>query len=179
MNFDTRNWRWTQIEEWLLTKYERSSPLVGAEIGVKEGRFSSYLLRKFPNLIMIAVDPRISQLGESETYTDWDWESINNEYKANIEPYIGRLAEYSYYSHEAAEMMENESLDFVFLDAQHDYQSVKRDIACWLPKVKKGGLMSGHDYDPNPERNYGVIPAVNEKFGSVLTGRNFTWGKWI
>lgn len=37
------------------------------------------------------------------------------------------------------------ALAFVFIDAAHDYQSVKRDIAAWQSKVKKGGMMAGHD----------------------------------
>jgi len=58
----------------------------------------------------------------------------------------------------------DESLDFVFLDANHDRDSISRDIDAWRPKVKKGGLLAGHDYIhwQNPE--FGVVRAVNERF---------------
>lgn len=48
-------------------------------------------------------------------------------------------------SHQAALDFENESLDFVFIDAAHDYESVKLDIQSWFPKVKNGGVIAGHD----------------------------------
>ena len=41
---------------------------------------------------------------------------------------------------------DNESLDFVYIDGNHSNDSVKEDIACWMPKVKKGGVLLGHDY---------------------------------
>jgi predicted O-methyltransferase YrrM len=58
----------------------------------------------------------------------------------------------------------DESIDFVFLDASHAYESISRDIDAWRPKVKRGGLLAGHDYVhwTNPE--FGVVRAVNERF---------------
>lgn len=50
--------------------------------------------------------------------------------------------------------------DFVYIDAEHDYPMVHRQITQWLPKVKKGGFIGGHDYALG-----GVIQAVNEIFG--------------
>jgi hypothetical protein len=85
-----------------------------------------------------------------------------------------------------SELFEDNSLDFVYIDANHTYEGVKEDIKYWYPKVKPGGLLLGHDYLPNDmynderkdipiylyannnpdELNYagmfGVNPAVNE-----------------
>lgn len=44
-----------------------------------------------------------------------------------------------------AACVDDKSLAFCFVDAAHDYASVKRDIAAWLPKVKPGGIIAGHD----------------------------------
>lgn len=51
------------------------------------------------------------------------------------------------------------SIDFIYIDALHDYESVKKDLHGWYPKVKKGGILSGHDYTPTHQ---GVINAVDE-----------------
>jgi len=58
----------------------------------------------------------------------------------------------------AAELYADQSLDFVFIDAAHDYASVKADVLAWLPKVKAGGTLAGHDYSNEP----GVQRAVDE-----------------
>src|ERR1700756_2143001 len=64
---------------------------------------------------------------------------------------------------EAATHIPDGTLDFVFLDGNHEYANVKREIETYLPKLKPGGLMGGHDYYDQP----GVRRAVNEKFTEV------------
>ena len=62
---------------------------------------------------------------------------------------------------EAAKLYKDWSLYFVFIDASHDYDNVKADINAWLPKIKKGGIIAGHDYSDN---RGGVKQAVQECF---------------
>lgn len=57
----------------------------------------------------------------------------------------------------AAGAFRDDSLDFVFLDAAHDFESVRKDVQAWLPKVKEGGVLAGHDV-PCP----GLMNAVHE-----------------
>ena len=71
----------------------------------------------------------------------------------------------------AAATYPDQSLDFVFLDADHDYESVKADIAAWLPKVKPGGILAGHDYMCGWP---GVDRAVAEAFNAV-TFQDNSW----
>lgn len=47
---------------------------------------------------------------------------------------------------EAADNVPNNSVDLLFIDADHSYQNVKEDIETWLPKMKRGGVISGHDF---------------------------------
>ena len=47
---------------------------------------------------------------------------------------------------EAVTNFKNEYFDFIFIDADHSYQSVRQDLEIWYPKIKPGGLISGHDY---------------------------------
>ncbi len=161
-------WRWEAIEE-LLT-----NPVMGAEIGVKEGRFVQHMLKTYPHLTMYTVDPWEAQPKGNETYLDWDMGGIYQAYRRKVKPYRDRVIEIREYSETAAAKVPDGSLDFVFIDAQHDYESVKRDIELWAPKVKKGGLLSGHDYEPNFP---GVIQAVKEYCKPETTFNN-VWYLW-
>lgn len=77
----------------------------------------------------------------------------------------------------AAAQINDGSMDFVFLDGDHSYEGVIADIAAWVPKVRKGGWIGGHDYDnDHPDYDFsGVKRAVDEVFGAVGTDENFTW----
>lgn len=65
-------------------------------------------------------------------------------------------------SWEVAGSYEDASLDFCFIDADHTYESVSKDIDAWRSKVKNGGILAGHDYVERP--GFGVTRAVNERF---------------
>jgi len=160
--------RWGQVTEWL----KESDPRLGAEIGVKEGRFISYLLQQYPDLRMYAIDPWEDQPNGTETYQGWEWKAIYSEYKDRIEKYKNRVITLKRYSDYAATLIKDGSLDFVFIDAQHDYDSVKKDIYLWMPKIKPNGLLCGHDYQPKFQ---GVIQAVKELTNTPLLGSNDTW----
>ncbi|HKG61482.1 MAG TPA: class I SAM-dependent methyltransferase [Pyrinomonadaceae bacterium] len=73
----------------------------------------------------------------------------------------------------AARLFSDSSLDWVHLDARHDYASVKADIEAWLPKVKAGGWLSGDDYDEQkwPE----VVKAVADALPRVSLWSNQQW----
>jgi len=60
----------------------------------------------------------------------------------------------------AARCFDDGELDFVFIDADHSYQATKSDITAWWPKLRPGGLLIGHDY--NPDRFPGVCRAIDE-----------------
>ena len=76
----------------------------------------------------------------------------------------------------ASRLFAARSLEWVHLDARHDYASVKADIEAWLPKVKPGGWLSGDDYDETkwPE----VVKAVNDTFPNAKLWSNQQW-RWI
>lgn len=59
----------------------------------------------------------------------------------------------------------DDALDFVFLDAGHEYPDIESDIRAWWPKVRRGGILAGHDYG-HPDFP-GVAQAVNEHFQNV------------
>lgn len=67
-------------------------------------------------------------------------------------------------SSESARFFDDGSVDFVFIDANHTYDFVKADVLAWLPKIKPGGIIAGHDYNAPHE----VERAVNEIFGTKV-----------
>lgn len=81
-------------------------------------------------------------------------------------------------SWECAKGFDDGSIDFCFIDAAHDEASVTKDIHAWMPKMRSGGLISGHDYDPNNTAT-GVPAAVDKFFGSVERGEGDVWFKFV
>jgi len=143
----------------------------GVEIGVKTGKYSDELLRNWRGKQLISVDPWMS--------VDWDeyvdrsnvsQDEFDGYYRMTCE----RLASYGERSDiwrmtsvEAAKRVPDHSLDFAYIDARHDYESVKEDIAAWCTKVRPGGILAGHDYVDGdfPEGEFRVKSAVDEFFG--------------
>ncbi len=125
------------------------------EVGVRDGYFSKYLLDNTSVEKLYAVDP-----WELNSELMSDPEGIYNICKNNFKPYGERAEMVKGYSPSAAEMFEDESLDFVYIDGAHDYESVKNDIDAWYSKLKKGGILAGHDY--HLEDWPGVYNSVNE-----------------
>ena len=93
----------------------------------------------------------------------------------NIEPVKDLIKPIKKLSWEAAELYDDNSLDFVFIDAAHDYESVIKDIKAWYPKIKSGGVFAGHDYQTT--ETCGVKKAVDEILGedNILSSE----GCWI
>lgn len=67
-------------------------------------------------------------------------------FDANLAPVLEHLVVHEMTSVEAAELFDDKSVSFVFIDAAHDYESVRADILAWLPKLKPGGWMAGDDF---------------------------------
>jgi len=131
------------------------NPRQGAEIGVERGHFTEYMLEAFPQLHMIAVDPWRAE-GD---FADWPMVKIAEEFKQRMTSYQDRLTVLRMTSLAASLEVANGSLDFVFIDAAHDFENVRMDIQTWRPKVKPGGLLIGHDFSP---KYPGVAQAVSE-----------------
>lgn len=77
-------------------------------------------------------------------------------------------------SFEANPQFENELIDLIFVDGNNSLEAIKQDIEAWLPIVKTGGLLSGHDYTIG---FFGVIQALNEKLcpDNVFIRSDETW----
>ena len=137
------------------------------EVGSWKGKSTAFLLveawNKSPRIEIYAVD---TWLGSEEHAGE---ECIKNgtlfeEFMANVKPVSRQLVPLRMTSLKGANFFPDQCLDAVFIDAAHDYENVKADIAAWLPKVKKGGVIAGHDYMCGWS---GVDRAVAEAFNYV------------
>jgi hypothetical protein len=176
----SRRWRWEAI----LKRIPADKKVKGVEVGVYRGSTARCVLAARPLCTHVMVDPWKSPKAH-ERYAKAP--GIMNKYGQDrfdrcyeavcklAENYKGRAKIFRMYSTEAAQLFEDKSLDYVFIDGEHSYEAVKEDIAYWLPKVKEGGWIGGHDY-ANKVRFAGVSKAVNEAFGkSVEEDVDLTW----
>ena len=69
----------------------------------------------------------------------------DKEFLENMKTIISVINPIRMTSVDASQLYENNSLDFVFIDASHKYNDVKDDIEHWFPKVRKGGMLAGDD----------------------------------
>ena len=124
----------------------------GAEIGVWRGKTSLALLQRLPRLELVMVDPwEVPEKGDSYYDSDktsrYDKEKFDQAYQQVKEKVQARNAIIERMtSCEASQKYDDYSFDFVFIDGDHSYEGVKRDIHLWKPKVKPGGWLIGHDY---------------------------------
>jgi hypothetical protein len=122
----------------------------GAEIGVFHGEFSEFLLAntKIEKLWSIdAWDPNI----KGSAFKKWavrggKLEQAYEDAVRRLDVFDGRSTIIRKPSLDAVEMFKDEELDFVYIDASHMFSGVALDLISWWPKVRMGGLFSGHDY---------------------------------
>ena len=125
---------------------------IGAEIGVYRGGNALRMCRIIQGLELICIDPWLN------CRPNMTIQRSENCYQIAIK----RLKKFNITwmrmpSRKAYKMIKNQSLDFIYIDGQHDFDNVIMDLINWSPKIKIGGIISGHDYSPVN----GVIKAVN------------------
>ena len=170
-------------------------PIIGAEIGVEIGLLSGYLLTVLPNIkfyLMVDMWQRIdpgSEYGRSEPMvqkwyrTEYDAGQVLLAARDRVEFRRNKCLLIRGESTHIATGMFNRYFDFVYIDAQHTYMEVGRDLMSWWPKVKVGGLLCGHDYtiQESTSKNWAVEPAISDfrhrsgNIGKFWTGQAGTW----
>jgi hypothetical protein len=139
------------------------------EVGSWKGRSASYMgVEIYNSEKQIKFDCVDTWLGSVEHHDknspffvqelidDKDW--LYYQFLNNTRPVCDIINQIRLSSLDAVNQYPNRSLDFVFIDASHEYNDVKKDILSWYPKIKKGGFIAGHDYTTFD----GVKQAVNE-----------------
>jgi len=151
------------------------------EVGSWKGKSAAFLaveiVNSNKNLKLFCVDTWLGSPEHRDTrsrFYDPNIDKLYESFLSNTEPVKSIISPIRKNSIEASKDFQDNSLDIVFLDACHEYECVKKDIECWLPKVKVGGILSGHDYNNNWP---GVNLAVHEAFGSdvQIVNHEFCW----
>lgn len=121
-------------------------PAQGIEVGVCLGMNSWFMLSECHNITkLIGID-------HYEPYTDWDRPISRAEQERNhrvLQANLPMLGDRFYFMHAdsqaAAEQLEDDGYDFVFIDGGHSMRQVLQDLDSYFPKVRTGGLIAGHD----------------------------------
>lgn len=127
-----------------------------AEIGVKEGKHVAEILRRVPESTVVAVDP----------WAKWSiqWpKRTERRFDLAVKPYGSRVTKLKMIGTEAAPLFEQESFDYVFIDDDHKFETLHSNIVAWLPKVRRGGILAGHDVNNGFS---GVDRCLWETFGN-------------
>ena len=140
---------------------------VGAEIGTDQGLYAEYMLKTIPNLVLHCIDPWMASAYEKgaqpESYEDQKFFTDRfNETVQRLDPYNAIIHRNT--SEEALRQFEDNSLDFVYIDGNHDFLNVTFDIHHWLKKVRPGGILAGHDYVRYPSSKFNHVKKVVQSY---------------
>lgn len=175
---------WTNIEGWddgippvyqsMVSQAEDGMHFV--EVGAWKGRSSAFMAVEIINSgKKIQFDCVDTWQGDPNEQGHMEDEYVRNgnlyeHFLENMKPVEGYYNPIKSTSIDAAGLYEDSSLDFVFIDAAHDYNNVKADIAAWLPKIKEGGILAGHDWGHPP-----VAQAVKDSLDDFV----IEYGCWF
>ncbi|MCK5605882.1 class I SAM-dependent methyltransferase [Candidatus Pacearchaeota archaeon] len=135
----------------------------GAEIGVWRGNTSMLLLRAFSELKLHLIDPYKKETLFGGLPKIMSVDEALKEAKTKLNSYKDRCIWHRMVSQKASYSIKNKSLDFVFIDGDHSFLAVKKDIKHYLKKIRPGGVMLGHDWRAS-RLNKGVQRAVHKMF---------------
>lgn len=120
---------------------------IGCEIGVSFGTHCKRILQTTGVEKLYGIDPYLNYGDPTNTkMPDLYFDIFFYKVQAKLSEFGNRFELIRDYSVSAAQLFADSSLDFIFLDANHTFQSVTDDLNAWYSKVRSGGLISGDDY---------------------------------
>jgi hypothetical protein len=135
----------------------------GVEIGVDLGLFAQHILTKTKIEKYYCVDLWMDNFGSDYKpgYYDKDGNNRFNKAKEALGPFLGnieipledsgRAAMLKMSSEKASKLIQDDTLDFCYIDGDHSLEGVFKDIYCWMPKIKIGGIVGFHDFKDGPK----------------------------
>jgi predicted O-methyltransferase YrrM len=184
---DFKNFTRSDIQALVHTIGLLGDNIVGVELGVFEGASFLTLLHNCPNIKTLhGVDIykpyddyiKIPYDGTVGMKVDKPTSEIIRAVSFTRQKYSGMTDKIVFHEDDStavASKFEDESIDFIFMDSYCSYDQAKRELEAWFPKVKKGGLFSGHDWE-----SYPIQKAVNEfrrenRMSNTLIAYSNTW----
>jgi len=140
---------------------------IGAEIGVAYGEYSKLICEINPQCKVFGVDSWSPYKGYTDYQRQSTFSKMEDQARKRMNDYIKRdryqiIKKFS--TDAAIEDFVDNSLDFVYIDANHEDPFVTQDIIEWSKKVRSGGIVAGHDYvkiKRSQKGNWGVKDAID------------------
>jgi predicted O-methyltransferase YrrM len=145
--------------------------ITGAEIGVENGAHAFEMLENLPLTKLYLVDAYKPHYDKDQSVVDrWrkDAKDLLSDFVDRIVWLIGDSLDFS-------DTIDDESLDFVYIDADHAATAVYNDIVAWSKKVRVGGIVAGHDFSVYEETRQGVIKYALENDIEVYFRQQDWW----
>jgi hypothetical protein len=121
----------------------------GAELGIQHGGFAKHNLENWPSCTsyaMVDIWKRQDNYVDLANTDDDEQEKTYQQAMRNVKEFAGKTKVMRMFTSEAAGKIADNSLDFIYVDARHDYCGVMEDLIAWYPKLRIGGIFAGHDY---------------------------------
>lgn len=141
---------------------------VGAEIGVWRGKFSNQILEIVKPKILHLIDPWIFQPNYPDRWYGGkkakNHQAMEEIYEGVVNKFAGRndVIIHRGLSENIVDLFEDGYFDWIYIDGNHSYEFVKKDLECFYPKVKAEGWITGDDYNWGQAEGYPVKKAVDE-----------------
>jgi hypothetical protein len=157
-----------------------------AEIGVAFAGHLEAILLNTKIEKAYAIDPYLlfdtstdSFSFENQNYTQANYDELFLFAKSRLDVFGDRASFIKDTSTNASKTIEDDSLDIVFIDGEHTFEALKDDIKNWEPKVKKGGVISGHDYGHGNFQDVKrfIDEWVNENNYDLNVEKGYVW--WV
>ncbi len=179
-------------------EYFKDKSLVGIEIGVFKGDNAKRLLKNLKINKLYLIDPYgklyikkdevVSTMEADSEYTEfleedssfdgivYDFEKAYRFAKNNLNSFNNKIDFIKKRSDNAISDIPD-GFDFIYIDGDHSYDSVKKDIELYFPKLRDGGVISGHDFSGEYSGLVKAVIEFSEKNNLKLEGVNYDW--WI
>jgi hypothetical protein len=150
---------------------------IGAEIGVWRGDFSAQILELARPSKLYLIDPWVRQMDDvhkNAVYGSESTHDIDVIYQSVVarfseEEKLGQISILRTFSTDALQRFSDDYFDFIYIDGDHDYKSVRHDCFAAFDKVKQGGLICGDDYATDGWWGRGVVDAFHELLAERAT----------